>query len=135
MEVGSRVRNLNNDDVGRVATLYATTAAVDWEDGSRTRVSRSTIEVYGRQPKPRPSDVEPVELIGLTRRFNSVVNERMRALGMTYDQLAEVSGISRRTLLRLEEHDDPSAPGPAAQIVEKLALALRVEPGAFWELR
>lgn len=120
---------------GKVRIAYATTAFVDWADGTASRVPYTSLVKVGKGRKPAKPTVRPRPLTSLERRFAQVVRERMAALGLTFTELSEATGISRALLLRLDEKDGEDSRGFTAQTIERLCLALEVEPNAFWELK
>jgi DNA-binding Xre family transcriptional regulator len=137
MTNGQKIREASLDGrTGVVHAVHATTLTVDWDDGSRSRVGTNSVQPVGRLLKNKDRiELSGVKFKSISRRFQDVVTQRMRELGLTYEDLEEKSGIARRQLMRLAERDDPETRGFAADSIERLARALDVAPGDFWELR
>jgi hypothetical protein len=129
----TRVKETASPRRGTVLRVHATTCTVEWDDHAITRVSLASVQALGRERSEKPI-VRAVRFKSIERRFEAVVRQRMRDLGLTFDQLAERSGVPKKQLLRLSERDDPATGGYTASTIERLARALSVSPGAFWEL-
>lgn len=135
MHERSNVRCLEDGTLGKVASLHATTVTVDWEDGSTSRVNRTSVELHGPQPKA-PDPVRVTDFKRIDRRFGDVVKQRMVDLGLTYDDLAQKADLPRRTIIRFVEQGEAPEQhtGGYVATLERLAHALQVAPGDFWQL-
>lgn len=141
IEAGMRVVvGANSDSVGapgRVVELgrgdQRGDALVAFDDGSRSKwVKLAELEhKIGRTPGSGvrvPKDARP---IGIERRFSEVLKTEMARLNLTWEALAERSGVSRATIARILADN---AEGQRIDTIEALAGALGIAPGKFWEV-
>jgi ribosome-binding protein aMBF1 (putative translation factor) len=68
--------------------------------------------------------------VGIERRFAEVLKREMARQNLTWEALAERSGVSRATIARILADNACGA----TDTVEALAGALGIAPGKFWEV-
>lgn len=94
----------------------------DPRQGGRSKVGRP-VGAGVRKP------VEHKRPITIERVLRDVVVEEMQKQNLTWDKLAERSGVSRATIARIVTGN---ADGQRIGTIEALARALNVSPARFW---
>lgn len=136
-EIRARMKVIHtaSNRVGRVAELDGKRkkARVEWDDGGASWVSLASLErKVGRPPGagakvPKP----PKRQIALERQFADVIREEMEKQNLTWDGLAERSGVNRSTIARLLRTNGERQ---WLETIEAIAMALGIPPSRFWKV-
>lgn len=133
-EIKAHVRVLNplgNGVDGRVIRVDGAIALVAFDDGSKS-MEIPTSKLTPKRGRPVGSGVrEPVDVkpLPVKRCLAEVVAAEMKEQGLTWDALAERSGVSRATIARVVKGNGD---GQRIDTIEALARSLGIHPGAFW---
>jgi len=129
---GHRVRCVDDRArVGTVEALHKTSADVLFDgDDDTSRVKLERIEPkIGRTAGTVQTPHKDIKDIAFENVTSLVVKERMAKLHLSWNQLAERSGLSRATIARVVRGEDDRVPSTT---LEALAQAIGVTPSVFW---
>lgn len=87
-----------------------------------------------RKPTPKrpPASPKPAKFASIDETFERVVRDRLETLGVSFDTLADASGVQKSTIYRLFASGASTA---HVSTIESIATALGVSPRVFWGTR
>jgi hypothetical protein len=117
--------------VGRVIKLHRAAKAVRvlWADGTESVVGVDVVD----PPKDEWRYRVPTALntIIIKRRFAAVVREAMDEQNLSWDVVAQRTGVSKASLGRCLRNDDKHW---LIETIEAFSRGLGIEPGRFWSV-